>query len=92
MDFRYIVETKEEYNEKHLNERHAAVLDGIRLVRTDIIDTFLANYAVTEDIGEKSILDKIKAEIVEAAMHELKEWIESEEYEFIVKTLDSYED
>ena len=92
MDFRYIVETKEEYNEKHLKENHKNVLNGIRWVREDIIDTFLANYEVTEERDDMSTLDKIKSEIVTEAMEELKKWIESDEYEFIVKTLDSYED
>ena len=47
---------------------------------------------MTEERDDMSTLDKIKSEIVTEAMEKLKMWIEMEEYEFIVKILDSYED
>lgn len=92
MDFRHIIETNEAYNEKNLTEKDKAFIAGIRWVKDKIIDTFTANYEVTEEKDEMTTLDKIKKEIAEETLEELKTWIDYDIDELIVTTIDSYED
>ena len=89
MDYTYIVETNEAYNEKNLKEKDKKFIEGMRYVLSNVVDFFLDNY-IRKD--SKSLCDKLKYEIVSEAIEELEDYIDAEICASIVSIIDGYGD
>lgn len=75
------------YKKENLRDDDFEFFDGLEHGLT-LVDNWFAN----QEFDEKSVLEMIRKECVEDAIEELKDWIYTTICQYMVETIDNYED